>query len=297
MLRTTVSGNGGFCTRSAKVSVQLTPRERSSLSSDGICGRLRRKRTAWPFSSAIRLTSDISEPALARTGSTSIASAVSNTIQTVSARRNSAAGVAPGNENVTRKPSLSRWASTAGLPPARASAAGGDGAAAASGASIAGAAATAGTGRGASVTGAVFCSAAEPAPPSCGGVGAAAFSALAAGAAAIFGSSGSDGSDRGCSVLAGAAAGCSLVACSGLSGSERGGSDLADSDLAGSDFAVSDLDCSGLISILACWAMLSDVTGAIAAAPFGLARGVGNNELSEGFAACCSFCWKATSTM
>ena len=36
----------------------------------------------------------------------------SNTSHTVSARRNSAAGVAASNENVTRSPSLSRWALT-----------------------------------------------------------------------------------------------------------------------------------------------------------------------------------------
>ncbi len=51
-------------------------------------------------------------------GSTSIGLVESNSSHTVSARRNNAAGVAVGNENVRRRPSLSRLALTlAGLPP------------------------------------------------------------------------------------------------------------------------------------------------------------------------------------
>src|SRR5829696_10548506 len=51
-------------------------------------------------------------PPLARIGSISIGLAWSNTSHTVSARRNSAAGVGVAKENVTRTPSLSRLAST-----------------------------------------------------------------------------------------------------------------------------------------------------------------------------------------
>src|SRR6266436_8729025 len=52
-------------------------------------------------------------PALARIGSTSSDFFESNTSQTVSPRRNDAAGVALAKENVRRSPSLSRTASTA----------------------------------------------------------------------------------------------------------------------------------------------------------------------------------------
>ena len=48
------------------------PPVRPSLSSDGICGRLRRMRMAWPFSSGNRLTSPMMAPPLARIASTSI---------------------------------------------------------------------------------------------------------------------------------------------------------------------------------------------------------------------------------
>ena len=67
---------------------------------------------AWPFSSGNRLTSPMMAPPLARIGSTSIGLVWSNTSHTVSARRNSAAGVGAAKENVTRRPSLSRLAST-----------------------------------------------------------------------------------------------------------------------------------------------------------------------------------------
>ena len=67
---------------------------------------------AWPFSSGNRLTSPMMAPALARIASISMAPVLSNTSHTVSPRRNKAAGVGAANENVTRKPSLSRLAST-----------------------------------------------------------------------------------------------------------------------------------------------------------------------------------------
>ena len=72
MFRSTVSGSGGVWPRSAKVSVHSAPLARPSLSSEGICGRLRRMRMAWPFSSGSRLTSPMMAPPLARIGSTSI---------------------------------------------------------------------------------------------------------------------------------------------------------------------------------------------------------------------------------
>ena len=72
MLRITVSGSGGACIVSAKVSVQFVPSARPSLVSEGICGRLRRMRIACPFSSGSRLTSAMMAPPLARIGSTSI---------------------------------------------------------------------------------------------------------------------------------------------------------------------------------------------------------------------------------
>ena len=73
-------------------------------------------RIACPFSSGITLTSAMTDPAWPRMGSTSIGFVESNSSHTVSARRNNAAGVAAGNENVTRRPSLSRLAITpAGL--------------------------------------------------------------------------------------------------------------------------------------------------------------------------------------
>ena len=112
MLRNTVSGSGGAWPRSAKVSVHSVPLARPSLSNEGICGRLRRMRIACPFSSGSRLTSPMMDPPLARIGSTSIGVVWSNTSHTVSARRNSAAGVGAAKENVTRRASLSRLAST-----------------------------------------------------------------------------------------------------------------------------------------------------------------------------------------
>ena len=112
MLRITVSGCGGACTLSAKISVQLAPLERSSLVSECICGRLRRMRIACPLSSGMRLTSPMMAPPLARIGSTSSGAVESNTSQTVSPRRNEAAGVGAAKEKVRRRPSLSRQAST-----------------------------------------------------------------------------------------------------------------------------------------------------------------------------------------
>jgi hypothetical protein len=101
------------------------PPEWSSGSNDGICGRSRRIRIAWPFSSGSRLTSLTIAPPFSRIGATSIGLVESNTSQTVSARRNSAAGVGVPNESVTRSPTLSRRASTvAGFSLARLSAAG-----------------------------------------------------------------------------------------------------------------------------------------------------------------------------
>ena len=112
MLRITLSGCGGASTLSPKVSVQLAPLSRSSELSDCICGRLRRMRIACPFSSGSRLTSPISAPALTRIRSTSSDLVESNTNQTASPRRNEAAGVGVPKENFSRKPSLSRMTST-----------------------------------------------------------------------------------------------------------------------------------------------------------------------------------------
>ena len=113
MLRNTVSGSGGACTRSAKVSVQLRAVgaalafERRHLrpveaNADGLAFLQRQPadiaddgRRPWRGSARHR-------SALVR----------SNTSHTVSARRNSAAGVGAAKENVTRRPSLSRRAST-----------------------------------------------------------------------------------------------------------------------------------------------------------------------------------------
>ena len=67
---------------------------------------------ACPFSSGSRLTSPMMDPPLARIGSTSIGAVWSNTSHTVSARRNSAAGVGAAKVNVMRRASLSRLAST-----------------------------------------------------------------------------------------------------------------------------------------------------------------------------------------
>ncbi len=61
MLRITTSGCCGDCIVSAKVSIQCAP-PLSSPVSEGICGRLRRMRTACPLSSGNRLTSAISAP-------------------------------------------------------------------------------------------------------------------------------------------------------------------------------------------------------------------------------------------
>ena len=112
MLRNTINGCGGACIFSASASVQAVPLPRSSLVSECNSGRLRRMRIAWPFSSGKRLTSPTIAPPLARIGSTSSGFFESNTSQTVSPRRNDAAGVGPAKENFRRNPSLSRVAST-----------------------------------------------------------------------------------------------------------------------------------------------------------------------------------------
>ena len=65
MLRNIISGSGGAWTLSAKVSVQLVSLADARRSSaNSICGRLRRMRMAWPFSSGTRLTSPIDRAAL-----------------------------------------------------------------------------------------------------------------------------------------------------------------------------------------------------------------------------------------
>src|SRR5712672_2407811 len=69
-------------------------------------------RIAWPLSSGNWLTSEMIDPPLLRIGSISIGRVESNTSHTVSARRNSAAGVVSAKENITRRPSLSRLALT-----------------------------------------------------------------------------------------------------------------------------------------------------------------------------------------
>src|SRR5260370_27533478 len=68
-------------------------------------------------------------PPLLRIGSTSIGFIESNTSHTVSARRNSAAGVAVAKENFRRRPSLSRGASTGAAPSPAFASGGGSGAA------------------------------------------------------------------------------------------------------------------------------------------------------------------------
>ena len=74
MLRSTVSGSGAHLAAIGKrsLSVHSVPLARPSLSSEGICGRLRRMRMACPFSSGSRLTSPMMDPPLARIGSISI---------------------------------------------------------------------------------------------------------------------------------------------------------------------------------------------------------------------------------
>src|SRR5450631_323791 len=98
-------------------------------------------------------------PALLRIGSTSIGFVESNTSQTVSARRNNAAGVAVAKVNFRRRPSLSRWASTEAAPsPAFASGAGAGGGGSGAATAIFGSTSVAGvfTGTGASATGAAI---------------------------------------------------------------------------------------------------------------------------------------------
>ncbi len=146
MLRIATSGWVGVCIASAKVTVHFDAPAWSSPFSDGICGRLRRMRIAWPLASGTRLTSATIDPPLPRIGSISIGFSASNTSQTVSARRNKAAGVAAAKEKFRRRPSLSRWALTVSAAASLAATAGdglasGDGSDAASfgGASAAGA--------------------------------------------------------------------------------------------------------------------------------------------------------------
>src|SRR3954447_13672300 len=73
-------------------------------------------RIACPFSSGDWLTSAMIDPPLLRIGSISTGFGESNTSQTVSARRNNAAGVAAAKANVNRRPSLSRLALTEAAP-------------------------------------------------------------------------------------------------------------------------------------------------------------------------------------
>ncbi|TMK48678.1 MAG: hypothetical protein E6G70_10525 [Alphaproteobacteria bacterium] len=99
-------------------------------------------RIACPVSSGSRLTSPISAPALTRIFSTSSDFVESNTSQTLSPRRNEAAGVGVPKENIRRKPSLSRLVSTRTAPspaslPVSARGAGSDAATVAFGAGVA----------------------------------------------------------------------------------------------------------------------------------------------------------------
>jgi hypothetical protein len=190
--RITPSGCGGVSIVSAKVSVQFVPPPSPTLVSEGSCGRWRRMRIAWPFSSGNWLTSAMTAPPLLRIGSTSIGFMESNTSHTVSARRNSAAGAAVAKENFRRRPSLSRWASTEAAP--------------------------------------------SPAFASGGGSGA---------ATATFGATSAIG------VFAGASATGAAISLAGRAGAAVSG--------AGAAFGAD----PGLISILACSAMLSEVGGAI----------------------------------
>ena len=112
MLRIATSGCVGICSVSENVTAHFAPAVRSSPSSEDICGRLRRIRIAWPFSSGSRLTSDMIDPPWLRIGSISSGSTESNTSHAVSARRNNAAGVAVAKKNIRRRPSLSRLALT-----------------------------------------------------------------------------------------------------------------------------------------------------------------------------------------
>src|SRR5258706_14427587 len=112
MLRIAASGCVGVSIVSENVTVQFPPGAPPSPASEGICGRLRRIRIAWPVSSGSWLTSDTIEPPWLRIGSISIGFTESNTSHTVSARRNNAAGVAVSKENFKRRPSLSRVATT-----------------------------------------------------------------------------------------------------------------------------------------------------------------------------------------
>ena len=238
---------------------------------------------ACPFSSGSRLTSPMMAPPLARIGSISSGLVWSNTSHTVSARRNSAAGVGAAKENVTRKPSLSRLASTvAVLSLAPLSGSGLDAAGSAFFAGSAGGGACLGvTAFGASAAAAWTCSA-----------GGATFAASAdgagfSGAAAIFS-------------VAGAA-----LSLSGVTFSTAG--------VAASATAGASVTWAGLISILACSAIVSEVAGGISAGCCGSddsfralsreTRAAGPGLAgTAGFTAACgsgkaglSACWKATS--
>ena len=282
MFRSTISGSGDAWPRSAKVSVHSAPLARPSLSSEGICGRLRRRRMAWPFSSGSRLTSPMMAPPLARIGSISIGLAWSNTSHTVSARRNSAAGVGAAKENVTRRPSLSRLASTvAALSLAPLSGGGPDAAGAGCfGGSAGGGACLGATAFGASAAVAWACS---------------------AGCTAFVASAGGDVFSATAAILSAAGATLSLA---GVTFSTAG--------VAASATAGASVTWAGLSSILACSAIVSEVAGGISAGCCGgdscraLSREI--REAGPGLAgtACLasacgavkagfSACWKATS--
>src|ERR1700733_13306955 len=177
-------------------------------------------RIACPLSSGIGLTSAMTEPPLLRIGSMSIGFVASNNSHTVSARRNIAAGVIAENANVRCSPSLSRRAvTTAALPLALAS----------GGALLAS-------------SGALFASGGAFAPGGALGVTAVIFGgAMAVGAGvSLAGGSGICASAAG----AGASVYASLGGCAGICGSDMG-------DVFGAS--------SGLTSMLACRAIVSDV--------------------------------------
>src|ERR1700722_532857 len=182
-------------------------------------------RIACPLSSGIGLTSAMTEPPLLRIGSTSIGFVASNSSHTVSARRNIAAGVMAENANVRCRPSLSRRAvTTAALP-----------------LNLASGAALLASG------GVLFASggALDAAAAIFGGTMAAGAGVSLAGGSGICASATGAGASFGVSFVSfGASVDASLGACAGICGSDMG-------DV----FGVS----SGLTSMLACRAIVSDV--------------------------------------
>src|ERR1700743_2696465 len=118
MLRTTDKGFVGVSIASEKVSVQFGSPLRSSLVSDGICGRFNRIRIAWPLSNGTCFTWAMTAPPLFGIDVTSIGFLESTPSHTVSERRNKAAGVVAAKRNVRCSPSLSRKAFTEGIPSA-----------------------------------------------------------------------------------------------------------------------------------------------------------------------------------